>query len=36
MAEAFGIGRHELVSFDFRCGSTTEVSDGRENVGFRG
>ncbi len=21
MAEAFGIGRHELVSFDFRCGS---------------
>ncbi len=32
MAEAFGIACHELVSLDFRCGSTTEVSDGHENV----
>jgi len=27
MAEAFGIGRHELVSFDFRCGSTPDYRD---------
>ncbi len=32
MAEAFGIACHALVSLDFRCGSTTEVSDGHENV----
>ncbi len=25
MAEAFGIGRHELVSFHFRCGSKPDV-----------
>ena len=25
-----------MVSFDFRCGSQPEVSDGHENVGFRG
>ncbi len=36
MAEAFGIACHELVSLDFRCGSQPEVSDGHENVGFRG
>ncbi len=36
MAEAFGIACHQLVSFDFRCGSKPEVSDGHENVGFRG
>ncbi len=36
MAEALGIACYELVSLDFRCGSKPEVSDGRENVGFRG
>jgi len=36
MAEAFGIACYELVSLDFRCGSKPEVSDGHENVGFRG
>ena len=36
MAEAFGIACHELVSLDFRFGSNPEVSDGHENVGFRG
>ena len=36
MAEAFGIACHELVSLDFRCGSQPEVSDGHENVGYRG
>ncbi len=36
MAEAFGIACHDLVSLDFRCGSQPEVSDGHENVGFRG
>ncbi len=36
MAEAFGIACHELVSFDFRCGSQPEVSQGRGNVRFRG
>ena len=36
VAEAFGIACHELVSLDFRCGSQPEVSDGHENVGFRG
>ncbi len=36
VAEAFGIACHELVSLDFRCGSKPEVSDGHENVGFRG
>ncbi len=36
MAEAFGIACYELVSLDFRCGSQPEVSDGHENVGFRG
>ncbi len=35
-AEAFRIACHELVSLDFRCGSQPEVSDGHENVGFRG
>ena len=32
MAEAFGIACHELVDFDFRCGSKPEVSDGHANV----
>jgi hypothetical protein len=27
MAEAFGIACHELVSLDFRCGSTTDSTD---------
>ncbi len=27
MAEAFGIACHELVSLDFRCGSTTDSRD---------
>ena len=36
MAEAWGIACHELVSLDFRSGSKPEVSDGHENVGFRG
>jgi len=36
MAEAFGIACHELVSLDFRRGSQPEVSDGHENVCFRG
>ncbi len=36
MAEAFGIAFHELVSFDFRCGSTTEVQRGPRNVAFWG
>ncbi len=27
MAEAFGIACHELVSLDFRCGSTTDFRD---------
>ncbi len=32
VAEAFEIACHELVDFDFRCGSKPEVSDGHENV----
>ena len=36
VAEASGVEGHELVSLDFRCGSQPEVSDGHENVGFRG
>ncbi len=32
MAEAFGIACHELMSLDFRCGSTTEVQRGPWNV----
>ncbi len=36
MAEAFGIECHELVSLDFRCGSTTEVQREPRNVRFRG
>ncbi len=27
MAEVFGIACHELVSLDFRCGSTTDSRD---------
>ncbi len=27
MPEAFGIASHELVSLDFRCGSTTDSTD---------
>ncbi len=27
MAEAFGIACHELVSLDFRCGSTSDSRD---------
>ena len=29
MAEAFGIACHELVSFDFRCGSIAAVDEAR-------
>ncbi len=40
MAEAFGIACHELVSLDFRCGSTDEtaraVVRGGEWRGLRG
>ncbi len=32
MAEAFGIACHDLVSLDFRCGSTTEVQREPQNV----
>ncbi len=32
MAEAFGIACHELVSLDFRCGSTPEVRGVARNV----
>ncbi len=34
--ERHRIEGHELVSFDYRCGSRTEVSDGHANVAFRG
>ncbi len=36
MAETFGIACHERERLDFRCGSNPEVSDGHENVRFRG
>ena len=34
--EIFGKACHESVSLDFRSGSQPEVSDGHENVRFRG
>ncbi len=33
MAEAFGIACHQLVSFDFRCGSRLCENSGRKSVG---
>ena len=36
MAEAFCIACHQLVSFDFRCGSNPEVQRGPRNVRFWG
>ncbi len=32
MAEAFGIACHELVSIDFRCGSTSDIPNLAQNV----
>ncbi len=32
MAEAFGIACHELVSLDFRCGSTCDIPSLVQNV----
>ncbi len=36
MAEAFGIACHELVSLDFRCGSTSDIPSLVQNVGCWG
>ncbi len=36
MVEAFGVAYHELVSLDFRCGSSADIPSLVQNVGCWG